>query len=43
VPGVPLVGPDGVEGVLTVSGEVMLTVSVPDHGLTTDVLETERA
>jgi hypothetical protein len=40
---VPLVGPDGVEGVLTVSGDVILTGSAPDHGLTTDVVVAERA
>jgi hypothetical protein len=35
VPGVPLVGPDGVEGALTLSWAVMFTVSVPDGELTT--------
>jgi hypothetical protein len=40
---VPLVGPDGVEGALTLSGAVMFTVSVPEGELTTAVFVAERA
>jgi hypothetical protein len=43
VPGVPLVGPDGVEGALTLSWAVIFTVSVPEGELTTEVFVAERA
>jgi hypothetical protein len=43
VPAVPLDGPDGVEGVLTLSGGVMFTGSAPDGALTTEVFVVERA
>ena len=43
MPVVSLVGPDGVEGALTLSGSLMFTVSAPDGELTTEVFAAERA